>query len=317
MAADAPDAAALAMAADASDAKAALVTPPEASAPGVVMIAAEASELVVAGAAPVGLASRFVAEDLFAPSKGSSVSVSSAGVESLAPPSESLSRTGVAMGSPVSSCSLRSSSGSMRSVAPGALDVAGVPAAAPFWSEAASCAGCVGPVAGSSTTVAGVIPRSISGSINSSPAVPGAAAAGVRRSCAWTEPSRAGRTGRPGSRGSSIGRSVRGSSIKRDAGSTGSCLVAGYPATPGRPHLPDGSQIEVPHLNRVIEVSFDIIRACARCDAGYLNARAPKSDPSELQGCSRLDRATEKAVPSLAQKQRLFGWRLSRTSVTL
>jgi hypothetical protein len=27
----------------------------------------------------------------------------------------------------------------------------------------------------------------------------------------------------------------------------------------------------------VIEVSFDIIRGCARCDAGYLNAQA--SDP--------------------------------------
>jgi hypothetical protein len=222
------DAEALANAAEVSAAGATLGIAAEVSDAGAALvIAAEASELVAAGgAAAVGLASGVVAEDLVAPSKGSSVSVSSAGVESLAPPPESLSRTGVAMGSPVSSCALRSSSGSMSSVAPGALDVTGVPAGATFWSEAASCAGCVGPLAGPPTDVVGAIPRSISGSINSSPAVPGAVAAGEWRSCVWAELSRAGRTGRPGSRGSSIGRSVRGSSIKRDAGSTGSCLVA-------------------------------------------------------------------------------------------
>jgi hypothetical protein len=222
------------------------------------------------------------------PSKGSSVSVSSAGVESFAPSPESLVRTAAAGGSPVSSCALKSSSGSMGSVAPAVLDVAGTGAAA-FWSEPASCVAGAGALAGPpSANVVGAIPRSTSGSINSSPAPLGARAGTGRTSVAtepsregaWTELSGAGRTGRPGSRGSSIGRSVRGSSIKRDAGSTGSWLVAGYPATPGRQYLPDGSQIEVPHSRHVIEVSFDSIGRCARGDAVPERA-ALRSDPSE------------------------------------
>jgi len=204
---------------------------------------------VTGAAAPEGLASGAVAEGFAAPSKGSSVRVSSAGVESFAPLSESLPRTGVAWGSPVSSCALSSSSGSTRSVVPAALD--GV--AVLFWSEAESGAVRVGAPAVPSTGVEGVIPRSTSGSINSSLLPRGAPVAGARgpsvwaepsREGAWTELSRADRAGRPGSRGSSMGRSVRGSSIKRDAASTGSCLVAGYPATPRQQHLPDGSQIE-------------------------------------------------------------------------
>lgn len=248
-----------------------------------VAIAREVSAVVAGGALPLGLASGVAAEGFAAPSKGSSVSVRSAGVASFAPLPDSLSRAGVAAGSPVSSCALRSSSGSMRSVVPGALEAAGA-GAMPFWSEAASCAAGVDTLAAPSTNVGGVIPSSTSGSINSSPAALGALATSAGRASVGTGPSpegagaelsRAGRTGRPPSRGSSIGRSVRGSSIKRDAASTGSCLVARYPATPGRQYLPDGSQIEVPHSRRVIEVSFDITGHCARGAAGYLNAQSP------------------------------------------
>jgi hypothetical protein len=96
-----------------------------------VAIAGEVSEVVASGAA-VALTSGVAADGFVALSKGSSVNVSSAGVENLAPPSESLSGTGVVGGSPVSSCALSNSSGSTRSVGPGALDAVGAADTAPF-----------------------------------------------------------------------------------------------------------------------------------------------------------------------------------------
>ena len=135
------------------------------------------------------------------PSKGSSVRVSSAGVVSfgpLEPPPSSCK--GVARTSPVSSSALRSSSGSMSSFGAATSRVL----------VAALLA----------TMVSGVAPRSTSGSINSSSrASPATRADGAGRASNWMELSRAGRTGTPPSRGSSTGRSVRGSSIRRDAAS--------------------------------------------------------------------------------------------------
>ncbi len=230
----------------------------------------------------VALASVVVVDSFCAPSKGSSVSVSSAGTDNFVPV-EPPSCKGVARTSPVSSSALRSSFGSTRS-----LDAISRGVATGLFS----------------TFVAegGVSPRSTSGSINSSsrPSLE-AGAEGAGRASAWTELSRAGRTGTPASRGSSTGRSVRGSSIGRDAAFYTTCLSCNVRARVPKRWLTDRRTGSVPRDRRLSRVPKGL-----QMSRGRLPERASVgTDPAELQLCSRSCSGLKKVFPPLAQKQHL------------
>jgi hypothetical protein len=174
---------------------------------------------LVSGAGPVGPASTVAVVPRPAPCEGW---CGGAGADTVALPTL---WAGVLNTSPVSSSALSSSSGSMRSIGLDAWD-AESGATALFCSEPTGRAVAEdSPGRPSPTVVAGDAPSSTSGSMSSLLVDTPVVGAGRASGGTALPAGEAARRGSPASNGSSTGRSVKGSSIGRDAASINSCLL--------------------------------------------------------------------------------------------